>query len=91
VPRPAKVPTPPPPGYVWIDEASRRTGLSPGTLRNYRYLGKGPECVPVGRKLAYPITGLDAYMRQVLGPTTDEAAQYDSRPAEPLKPARVAA
>ncbi|MGV9888332.1 helix-turn-helix transcriptional regulator [Streptomyces sp. NPDC003395] len=83
MPRPAKVPTPPPPGYVWIEEAVRRTGLSKNTLYNYRYLGKGPQCVPIGRKLAYSIAGLDAFMRDLLNPAADSEALADSRPPEP--------
>lgn len=83
MPRPAKVPTPPPPGYVWIEGAMSRTGLSRQTLHNYRYLGKGPEAVQVGRKLAYSIAGLDAYMAKVLNPDPDAEAEHDARPPEP--------
>jgi len=95
VPRLAKVPTPPPPGYLWTPEAARRIGLSVKTLWNYRHLGKGPAAKPIGRKLAYSIDELDAWLKAEMDDTPDTGRAHDSRPAEPRiarrKPARAAA
>jgi predicted DNA-binding transcriptional regulator AlpA len=94
VPRPAKVPTPPPDGYLWTPEAARRIGLSVKTLWNYAYLGKGPTPRRIGRKLAYKITELDAFLQAEMNGEPDPARVHESRPPEPRvsrKPARVAA
>jgi predicted DNA-binding transcriptional regulator AlpA len=94
VPRPSKVPTPPPPGYLWTPEAARRIGLSVKTLWNYRHLGKGPAATPIGRKLAYKITELDAWFKAETGADPDPDRARESRPAEPRisrQPARAAA
>lgn len=94
MPRPAKVPTPPPPGYVWTPEAALRLGLSVKTLWNYAHLGKGPRPRRIGRKLAYSIAELDAWLAAELDADPSAARAHESRPAEPRtsrKPARVAA
>lgn len=83
MPRPAKTPTPPPPGYVWAPEAARRTGLSVKTLYNYRHRGGGPKAVPIGRKLAYPLDEITAYMRQLRTPQADPEREAENRPPEP--------
>lgn len=94
MPRLPKVPTPPPAGCLWTPEAAIRIGLSRKTLHNYRHLGKGPECFPVGRKLAYPIAGLDAWLDEQRNPAPDVSGAHDSRPPEPrisCTPARAVA
>lgn len=83
MPRPAKVPTPPPAGYLWTPEAARRIGRSVKTLWNYRHLGKGPKAVPIGRKLAYKISELDEFLQAEMNGETDPEAEYNSRPPEP--------
>ncbi|MFE7237262.1 helix-turn-helix transcriptional regulator [Streptomyces sp. NPDC057580] len=83
MPRLAKVPTPPPPGCVWIQEASRLTGLSVKTLHNYRHLDKGPKPFPIGRKLAYPIEHIEAWLDLQRNPAPDEEQARQSRPPEP--------
>ncbi|MCX5158143.1 helix-turn-helix domain-containing protein [Streptomyces sp. NBC_00264] len=85
MPRLAKVPTPPPPGCVWIQEASRLTGLSVKTLHNYRHLDKGPKPFPVGRKLAYPVEHIAAWLDEQRNPAPDAAAVHSSRPPEPRR------
>ncbi|MFD8008150.1 helix-turn-helix transcriptional regulator [Streptomyces mirabilis] len=96
MPRLAKTPTPAPPGFVWIQEASRKTGLSVKTLYNYRYLGRGPQPVPIGRKLAYREAEIDAFAAELQGQMPDPERLHDARPPEPRlshgrKPARAAA
>ena len=83
MPRPAKVPTPPPAGCLWTPEAARYIGLTVSTLHNYRHLGKGPESFPVGRKLAYPIDGLKAWLDAQRRPASSPEQERDSRPPEP--------
>lgn len=87
MPRPPKVPTPPPAGCLWTPEAALRIGLTVSTLHNYRHLGKGPESFPVGRKLAYPIDGLDAWLEAQRRSAPDPEREHDSRPPEMARPA----
>ncbi|MER5584051.1 helix-turn-helix domain-containing protein [Streptomyces asoensis] len=90
MPRLAKVPTPPPAGYLWTPEAARRIGLSVKTLWNYRHLGKGPKATPIGRKLAYSIAELDAWLKAELEGEPDKGRAHESRPAEPRTSRRKA-
>ena len=83
MPRPAKVPSPPPAGYLWTPEAARRIGLSVKTLWNYRHLDKGPKAKPIGRKLAYSIKELDAWLKAEMEGEPDPARAHDARPPEP--------
>ncbi|WP_406325878.1 helix-turn-helix domain-containing protein [Streptomyces sp. NBC_01617] len=85
MPRLAKVPTPPPPGCVWIQEASRLTGLSVKTLHNYRHLNKGPKAFAIGRKLAYQVEHIDAWLDLQRNPGPDEEQARESRPPEPRR------
>ncbi|WP_322500855.1 helix-turn-helix domain-containing protein [Streptomyces rochei] len=94
MPRPAKVPPPPPAGYLWTPEAARRIGLSVKTLWNYAHLGKGPQPRRIGRKLAYKISELDEFLANQLNAEPDPDRTHESRPAEPRttrRPARAAA
>jgi len=95
VPRPAKVPTPPPAGYLWTPEAARRIGRSVKTLWNYAHLDKGPKPARIGRRLAYKITDLDEFLTAEIEGETDQDRVHESRPAEPRtirrKPARAVA
>lgn len=85
MPTPSQNPASPPPGHVWSDEASRLTGLSVKTLWNYRHLGKGPKSFPIGRKLAYPLDEINAWVAAQRNPAPDVTAEHDSRPPEPRK------
>lgn len=85
MPRLAKVPTPPPPGCVWIQEASRLTGLSVKTLHNYRHRNRGPEAFSIGRKLAYPIEHIEKWLDLQRNPAPDEQQAHESRPPEPRR------
>lgn len=94
MPRPAKDPAPPPAGYLWTPEAARRVGRSVKTLWNYAHLGKGPTPKRVGRKLAYSIHELDAWLKAEMDGEPDPERTRESRPAEPCqsrKPVRSAA
>lgn len=82
MPRLAKNPPPPPPGHVWTPEAARLMGVTVKTLWNYRALGKGPKPVIRGRKLAYPIHQIEAYLEEQDNPEPDAEAEHDSRPPE---------
>jgi hypothetical protein len=61
------------------------------TLWNYRHKGIGPKAVSIGRKLAYPIDELNAWLKAELNPEPDAERERDSRPPEPriTKPARA--
>ncbi|MEU1433965.1 helix-turn-helix domain-containing protein [Streptomyces sp. NPDC005786] len=85
MPRLSQNPPPPPAGCVWSKEASRRTGLSVKTLYNYRHLDKGPKPFPVGRKLAYPLDLIEAWLSEQRNPAPDADAAHSSRPSEPRR------
>lgn len=95
MPRPSQNPTPAPPGHVWIEEASRLTGLSVKTLYNRRYKDEAPStgAFPIGRKLAFPLdgpAGITAWFEAQRNPAPDTQAEHSSRPPEPrrLRPKR---
>lgn len=83
MPRPAKDPTPPPAGYLWTPEAALRIGLSRKTLWNYRHLDRGPKAKPIGRKLAWPIEELDAWLKAEMDGDHNPDREHESRPPEP--------
>lgn len=91
-PRPHKAPAPP--GFAWIDEASRLSGRTIDTLYKDRSIQRrtghcsGPRSVTLGNKAAWRIADIEAWLNKPteLGP--DEQMLRNSRPAEP---ARVAA
>ena len=56
-------------------EAAVRLGLSPGTLRNWRHLGRGPAYVKVGRRVLYPESVLENYLKDGF---VDPEADHDS-------------
>lgn len=85
MPRSSQKPAPPPPGHVWSDEASRLTGLSVKTLWNYRHLDKGPKPFPIGRKLAYPLDEINAWLDAQRNPAPDADKAHSSRPPEPRR------
>jgi hypothetical protein len=72
-------------------------GVSVKTLWNYRHLDKGPKPKVRGRKLAYRIDEIDAWLKEqdAAEDTAKKTAAHESRPAEPRiarrRPARAAA
>lgn len=52
----------PPEGSLWSDQAARHLGIALLTLYKWRQNGYGPEPYTVGRKLAYELTVLDAWL-----------------------------
>jgi hypothetical protein len=53
----------PPDGSLWSKEAARYIGVALTTLYKWRQNGCGPEPHTVGRKLAYEIAVLDAWLQ----------------------------
>lgn len=74
---------PPPAGCLWIDEAADYIGLRKNTLYKWRQLGTGPKGFPVGRRIAYRIEGLDAYLAECESADSDPEPNPETRPAEP--------
>lgn len=78
-----------PPGHVWIDEAARLSGRTIETLYKDRGIQRrtgtcpGPRSVDLGRKAAWRIADIEAWLSnaQELGPDADQL--HNSRPAEP--------
>lgn len=90
MPRSSQNPAPAPPGHVWIEEASRLTGLSVKTLYNRRYKAASPSAgsFPIGRKLAFPLEGPDginAWFEAQRNPAPGADEAHNSRPPEPRK------
>jgi hypothetical protein len=63
-------------------------GVTVKTLWNYRHLGKGPKPVVRGRKLAYPIDQIDAWLEAQDSTEPDSEREHDSRPPEPRRSSR---
>lgn len=80
---------PAPPGYIWIDEASRLTGLAQQTLYNYRHQGVGPPSTTYRRKAVYKLADVEAWIAEQLAPAADPARLRERRPPEPKKPRAV--
>lgn len=79
---------PAPSGYVWLNEASRLTGLSRSTLYNYRHLGIGPPSATYRSKAVYKLTDIEAWIEAEMIPTLDSQRQRDSRPPTPRRAPR---
>jgi predicted site-specific integrase-resolvase len=45
-------------------EAAKLLGLAVQTLRNWRFLGKGPAYVKLGRRITYRLQDLETYLEQ---------------------------
>lgn len=47
-----------------VDEASlaARLGISRSTLQSWRYSGRGPRWIKLGRLIRYRVTDIDAYL-----------------------------
>ncbi|MGW5582815.1 helix-turn-helix transcriptional regulator [Streptomyces sp. NPDC003857] len=88
MPRNPQYSQPAPPGYVWADEASRLTGLSIETLYKYRQRGIGPRSGKVGRNVAWPVDGINAWLEAQMNEAPTAQQLHDSRPAEPRLAAR---
>lgn len=72
---------PAPPGCVWIDEASRLTGLAVKTLYNYRSRGEGgPRSGTIARRPVYRLTDIDEWRAAQFEPSPEQ--EHESRPAE---------
>lgn len=83
---------PPPPGYVWADKASELAGRSIEQLYKDRQRQKrtgssnGPRCSSVGRKAAWRIADITAWLDgQAPGPDAEQL--HNSRPPEPARAA----
>ena len=84
MPRPAKIPAPPPAGCLWTPAAARHIGLSVSTLYTYRNQGTAPEgCFEVARKLAWPVEGLDVWLDVQRKKASNPSRIREARPAEP--------
>ena len=85
MPRIAHSPPPPPADCLWIEDAADYIGVAKATLYKYRQLKKEPHGFEVGRKIAYEIAKLDAYLdvRKSLGAEKSAEDEAEMRPPEP--------
>lgn len=74
---------PAPPGCVWIRDAPELIGLTVGTLRRWRLLGKGPVSFTVGSRIAYRRADLEAYVEGQYQAAAHPVALPEMRPPEP--------
>lgn len=80
---------PAPPGFVWVDEAARLSGRTIETLykdRSQRRRGipcNGPRSVDIGRKAAWRIADIQAWLAAAPDVAPDADALYNGRPPEP--------
>jgi predicted DNA-binding transcriptional regulator AlpA len=90
VPRTPQYNQSPPPGHVWADEASRLSGRAIETLYKDRQKQKrtgrsdGPRSVDVGRKAAWRIADIEAWLAGQEGPAPTAQMLHDSRAPEPV-------
>src|SRR5262245_4812757 len=57
------------------EEAADQLGVKPKTLEQWRYLGKGPDYIKVGRKyVRYPQSAIDAFIEEHTVQVRDPAA-----------------
>jgi len=63
----------PPPTTLTTPEAAAYLNLQPTTLEQWRWNGKGPEFIKLGRCVRYRKTGLDAFMNARAFTSTTEA------------------
>ncbi|WP_242545068.1 helix-turn-helix transcriptional regulator [Streptomyces albidoflavus] len=68
MPRNPHAAIPAPRGSMWIADAADYLGLSIHTLYKWRQLDTGPRSFAVGRKVAYRIDVLDAYLDSLQAP-----------------------
>lgn len=81
--KPTRPTRPAPPGCVWIDEASRLTGLAVKTLYKYRSQGHGgPPSGTIARRAVYRLTDIEAWRERQLSGEPSPEQQHESRPAE---------
>jgi predicted DNA-binding transcriptional regulator AlpA len=82
--RSTRMAPPPPAGSVWIDGAARRIGLSVATLRKWRQSDVGPHSYTIGRKVAYELSVLDAWLNGRKKARREPSP--DMAPPEPRRP-----
>ncbi len=46
-------------------QVAKLLSVSPKTLRNWRYLGRGPAFIKLGRTVRYKISDLDKYIKKI--------------------------
>lgn len=86
MPKQPRQPVPPPEGSLWIKEAATYLGVAVRTLYSWRYADVEPKSYDIGRKVAYEITVLDAYLAKRQNPEPEP--NPESRPAEPRRASR---
>jgi hypothetical protein len=75
------------PGYLTIEEAAEHYRATPGTLRYWRHIGRGPLAVKPGTTLLYPVEEIARHDAQLLAEAQQLAAERDpgSHPAPRLQ------
>lgn len=64
------------------DKAAEFLGVSVTTLSKWRWLGKGPKFVRIGRSIRYPLESLQAYVAENTHQSTSE---YPTSPARAVR------
>ena len=61
--------------FLTTKEVASRYGLTEGTLRNWRWSGRGPLAVKVGRSVRYRLSDLHAWENQHTTSSTSEVVK----------------
>lgn len=66
-------PTVSPPAVFTTSEAAKYLSIQPSTLEQWRWNGKGPLFIKIGRSCRYRLTDLDAFLDARVFSSTTEA------------------
>jgi hypothetical protein len=57
--------------YLTTDELAKRWRTTAETIRFHRHVGKGPRSVKFGRRVLYPVDGVESFEREQLEKQND--------------------
>ena len=66
------------PSRLNVDDAATYTGLSASTLNKLRVFGGGPMFLKLGRRVAYDVTDLDAWLANKRRRSTSDPGQGEA-------------
>jgi hypothetical protein len=67
--------TPPTRQYLTTEEVAERYRTVSGTVRYWRYIGKGPKGIKVGRQVLYALDEVERWEREQAGAVSGEPSR----------------